>query len=176
MNHDIDSVLKLFEGGEIRRFHGHPVHTHQTNTHHGARVALIAEYLDPDCAKALLVHCLIHDAAEIETGDIPSPAKRKHRELAIAASAVEQEFLTAHGVGELDLEEYRVLKIADWLETMLFCIEELRLGNRGMEEIYNNCEAKVRGACGVNNRGHISINGSEFRKKLNDLWWRWDND
>jgi 5'-deoxynucleotidase YfbR-like HD superfamily hydrolase len=52
-------------------------------------------------------------------------------------NAVEKGFLLNHGLYvELTEEQVQVLKAADMLDLVLKCLEEARLGNRTLENVY----------------------------------------
>lgn len=140
---NVGQLFLLFKGGQVRRFHTSSVHTHQTNMHHGARCALIAWYLAPGSTAEMLAYVIAHDCAEIETGDIPSPAKARYKELGQLTREIHDQFMEDMDLGPLDVTEYGVMKSADYLETMLFCCEEAELGNRTMDAVFRNCNAKV---------------------------------
>ena len=96
---------------------------------------------DPD---ALAAAALYHDAAEILTGDLPTPIKYHSGEIRRAYDAVERlatdkllaelpdELQTAYRrllTAESDAEDYALVKAADKLAAYIKCIEERKAGN-----------------------------------------------
>lgn len=164
----LEQFKKAIEGGEVRRFHGHPVNIHQTNMHHGARVALIAQEIHPypngNLSAEFLLYCILHDTAEVETGDIPSPAKTKYPQLKQVSDEIHEQFMHDAGFYKLSSYEYALLKVADYLETMLYCCEEKDLGNRQMQEVFRVCWVRVED---INRAWEF-----EIRPIFNWLWKR----
>lgn len=125
-------------GGLVNRYH--TKNTIQPNTvgHHSFGVAWMIYLLTKGAADTSLVFAaLAHDLAEQVTGDISSPTKRKFPELAAMVQLMEDETLEAHGLFfQLSSEEQRILKIADCLDGMLYCISEFEIGNRSIMDVY----------------------------------------
>lgn len=105
-----------------------------------------ARYGAPVRPEAVAVAALYHDAAEILTGDMPTPVKYKSEGMLRAYRAIEAEslhtmrrmlppdiqpalapYLDDSGLNE---EERRLLKAADRLSAIIKCTEECRTGNR----------------------------------------------
>lgn len=126
-------------GGATKRYH--TITTIQTDTvaAHSFRVAQITKLITEE--EGLLGAALAHDLAEACLGtDMPSPTKRKLGEDAInALCGMEEEVLCDYGFEaavELQAVEARVLKFADLLDGMVFCLSERRLGNAGISEVF----------------------------------------
>lgn len=105
-----------------------------------------ARYGAPVRPEAVAVAALYHDAAEILTGDMPTPVKYKSEGMLRAYRAIEAEslhtmrrmlppdiqpalapYLDESGLNE---EERHLLKAADRLSAIIKCTEECRTGNR----------------------------------------------
>lgn len=133
----------MWNGGETRRYHGFRMLMEDTVGHHSFNVVCIILKVRPSASATLLRAAIKHDISEHKVGDMPAPSKRampdyedmcpvkSFREVfgdyerATAAAAdvdLEDEALT--------LEEKWVLKFADALDGMRFCINEMLLGNR----------------------------------------------
>lgn len=87
---------------------------------------------------AQLIHtALVHDVPEIWTGDIPGPAKRV---LGLDAGPLEakrmSEILPQHSIAHSRIELSpllrQILKVADYLEAVLYLCDESQLGNRSV--------------------------------------------
>lgn len=134
----------MWNGGETRRYHGFRMLMEDTVGHHSYNVACIIMKVRPNASAALLRAALKHDMAEHIVGDMPAPTKRElpdynggHCEPGGTFRTIfglyESETAKAHGVRideDLMPEETWVLKFADSLDGMRFCINEMLLGNR----------------------------------------------
>tara|TARA_R110000787_G_scaffold156836_4_gene270786 strand:- start:392 stop:829 length:438 start_codon:yes stop_codon:yes gene_type:complete len=112
----------------------------QRNGQHSWGVAVIIHKLWPDCSRDLLLAALYHDVPEYITGDIPADCKWRFDELSTELSAAETEIIGDLGIpkpGHLPIKDYRRLKIADMLELMWFCLEEMQMGNTTIREVFN---------------------------------------
>mgnify|MGYP001572832873 CR=1 FL=1 len=130
----------IFNGGYSTRFHTVDVHTRQDIGNHSFGVAWLCELLTGGGAsKNLIMAALAHDLAEHMVGDIPSPAKR-----ALGISKMFDEFEGKHleeaGIAKygnsLTPEECDILKYADMLEGMTFCVRERKFGNQNVDIIF----------------------------------------
>ena len=110
-------------------------------------LALIAarQFAAQVAPERVAVAALYHDAAEILTGDLPTPVKYSSALLKDAYKALEREaerqlaalappkirapLAEAIGGGGLNERERRILKAADRLSALIKCIEERQSGN-----------------------------------------------
>lgn len=137
----------MWNGGETRRYHGFRMLMEDTVGHHSFNVACIIMKVRPDASAALLRAALKHDIAEHIVGDMPAPSKRAAPDYHLGGSessermtfrewfgSYEERTAADHGVSlegdGLTPEETWVLKFADSLDGMRFCINEMLLGNR----------------------------------------------
>lgn len=136
----------MWNGGETRRYHGFRMLMEDTVGHHSYNVACIIMKVRPDARVNLLRAALKHDMAEHIVGDMPAPSKRAAPDYHLGGSesskrmtfrewfgSYEADTAAQHGVQldeELTTEEAWVLKFADSLDGMRFCINEMLLGNR----------------------------------------------
>lgn len=126
-------------GGLTKRYHTKHVIHENTVGHHSFGVAWLVQMLDPACRKELILAALAHDLAEQVTGDISSPTKRRFPVIADMISALEGEVLEEHGCHfevQLTTPEKRILKMADCMDGMLYCISERSLGNISIMLVY----------------------------------------
>lgn len=137
----------IFNGGYSTRYHTVDVHTRQDIGNHSFGVAWLCELLtDGNASKDLIMAALAHDLAEHMVGDIPSPAKRA---LGISAmfDEIEGKHLEEAGVGwykdALSMPEKIILKFADMLEGMTFCVRERKFGNKNVEVIFERFSSYI---------------------------------
>jgi 5'-deoxynucleotidase YfbR-like HD superfamily hydrolase len=86
----------------------------------------------------LILAALLHDLAEHQTGDIPSPAKHKYG-IGEQVSQLEEVLLKDAGLEmpSLHPEDARILKLADVAQGALFCMKEMSLGNSSIRGVFN---------------------------------------
>lgn len=142
---DIMKKAEFLSAGRFtRRFNGWRVLTIDYVGMHQNNVTNIALLLRPDCRKELVVACVRHDSPEwaSKLGDVPSPTKRRVPGLKEAADAEEARVWAEAGLPDpceaLTPEEYRILKLADYLDGMMYCIQERQMGNQFMDEPFGN--------------------------------------
>jgi 5'-deoxynucleotidase YfbR-like HD superfamily hydrolase len=128
----------ILNGSEVKRFHTLITHQLETVGHHSHGVACLTLMLDPDASRQLIIAALFHDLAEQHTGDIPSPAKREYG-IGDQVDRLERRLMSDAGLTYPSLNAYetRTLKLADIAHGALFCLREVRLGNRRMLEVYD---------------------------------------
>lgn len=136
-----DDIDFMWDGGETRRYHGFRMLMEDTVGHHSFNVACIIMKVRPDAPARLLRAALKHDIAEHKAGDMPAPTKRampdyvseaEVKTFRAAFAEYEAALMEAAGVAdeELSSEEDWVLKFADSLDGMRFCVQERLLGNK----------------------------------------------
>lgn len=134
----MNTIEFIVAGSEVKRFHTVNTLITETVGHHSHGVAMMCLVFKPDCSKELLVAALMHDLAEHQTGDIPSPAKKQY---GIGAQVDELEERLMREVGlhmpELSDEEKRILKLADIAQGCIFCAREIHMGNARLIPVFN---------------------------------------
>lgn len=124
-------------GGEVKRYHALRTVSSQTVAEHSYGVAWWCALLtDMQPGQNLLLHALAHDVAEAKVGDIPSPVKR---ELGISGQMEDMEAAYMEecdlGLPDLTEEEVVILKLADCLDGVAFCLQEVAYGNVQMSSV-----------------------------------------
>ena len=107
---------------------------------------MLCRHLWPDCSRDLILAALGHDLAEHLVGDVPATAKWRWPELKNSVDQAEYRVMREMGlIHEEDLTEKDAqrLKIADMMELLWYCIEEIRLGNMGFREVFHNAEGPL---------------------------------
>ena len=127
----------MLAGSEVTRYHTVTTLRRETVGHHSHGVALICRLLCPAASAQLLTAALLHDLAEHEVGDIPSPAKRAYG-IGEQISELEDRLLSGAGLSLpiLTEAEQRTLKLADIAQGALFCAREISLGNRNIITVF----------------------------------------
>lgn len=132
-------MFNVRDAGAIKRFHTARVIKEESVAEHSFNVAMILLQLTKGKAsRALILAALTHDLGEAATGDIPANIKTSMPETAryeleeaenraVVAMLPYQE---CHEV--LTEREGNLLHIADRLDGLAKCAEELRMGNRGI--------------------------------------------
>jgi 5'-deoxynucleotidase YfbR-like HD superfamily hydrolase len=128
----VKSIQHRRESGAVERCHTTPHHGSYSVGLHCYNVAQILLCLHPSPSVALVEAALCHDHLERWLGDVPAPAKWKHPMLDEGMIQAEDDEATdkAHELPELDTEEANWLGCADSLELIMWCDDQLALGNQ----------------------------------------------
>ena len=125
------NVNKVLESGLVERYHSNPNVPNQTNAEHQWKVVVLLKHFYPNQKTHVYLAAATHDAAELVTGDSPSPAKRMQPALKILLDAMEDEIESEWGIKyNLSKEEKAKIKICDVLEGMHYCHKQIMQGNK----------------------------------------------
>jgi 5'-deoxynucleotidase len=129
-----DALHPLRDAGSVQRYHTTRTHRRQTIAEHSWGVATLLMMVCDNPPARLLGAALLHDVPEVITGDVPAPAKWRSKPLTDALAELEAEWMATFKMEfpELDEAEARLLKWADSIELVLWCLEEVEMGNRPM--------------------------------------------
>ena len=132
----LDTVLLEREAADVLRYHTLRTLRQQSIGAHSFGVMQLVLAADPGCRKEVLVAAMRHDYSELFTGDVPAPAKRASAALQGALDDLEraQPHLAPHP-GPFTSKELRLLKWADTMELVLWCLEEHEMGNTLVDRI-----------------------------------------
>lgn len=138
-NNDADP---LRAAAQTRRCHIKQTIGHQTVAEHSYYVAMLCWKLcDREPSEALLKAALFHDLAETVTGDVPAPVKWHSPVIKAELEEMENIFNKMYHLDVcLSPKEELILKWADSLELMWYCVDQMRLGNQNVQDIWNNLE------------------------------------
>jgi 5'-deoxynucleotidase YfbR-like HD superfamily hydrolase len=117
------------DAGAVKRYHVKRTHRTQTIAEHTFGMLMLIKQVDPACTKNLYNAVLHHDLPELFTGDIPAPIKRVHPELGPLMDSIEEDLNPLYQDFQITMPEAVLLKWADRMELVLWCLEEVRLGN-----------------------------------------------
>ena len=136
-----DVARALREGGMTQRLHTIPTHRHYDVAQHSWTMAALLFALHPDPSRELIYSCLFHDVAERWVGDTPAPAKWWIApDLGTALKKAEEKIGDILGINfALDDRDRAWLRGLDILELYLYCMDEVALGNRHIEECMVVC-------------------------------------
>lgn len=117
------------DAADVIRYHTKRVQRNQTIGQHSFNMMMLVQQVSPDCRKEVLLAIMHHDLPELMTGDIPAPIKRMHDRLGPLMDEIEQDLAPLYKEFGLTPEEEQLVKWADRMELVLWCIEEYKLGN-----------------------------------------------
>lgn len=117
------------DAGAVRRYHTKRVHRGQTIAEHTFGMLMLIKQVQPLCTKNLMNAALHHDLPELFTGDMPGPIKRAHPDLGPLLDSIEEGLDPLYQDFHLTVPEAMLLKWADRMELVLWCLEEVRMGN-----------------------------------------------
>lgn len=146
---------------QVKRYHATPLHQNETVAEHSFYVAIIARTLcDVVDEKGISIlevveKALIHDIEEMFTGDIIQPFKYYDTNLKKLIDKINENMVQKSFEGlpsELadhfrllwldyhrkDKLENKIVKIADRLSLVAYCLEQIQLGNSFMKPIFQN--------------------------------------
>jgi 5'-deoxynucleotidase YfbR-like HD superfamily hydrolase len=130
----VDRLEILYTSGAVHRLHTVPTNRSQDVAQHVYGSLLIGTelcVLNSVEIHRVLLNLLYHDAAEVDTGDVPAPVKRARPDLAYALRQAEHDF--EHRIGAqmptLNPIEHDIVKASDTLDLMFKCVQERRMGN-----------------------------------------------
>jgi 5'-deoxynucleotidase YfbR-like HD superfamily hydrolase len=122
------------EAADVVRYHTKRVHRSQSIGAHSFGIMLLLNQVAPDARKAVFVAAMHHDLPELITGDIPAPIKKMHDALGPLMDDIESGLAPLFRDCGLTPMEERLLKWADRMELVLWCLEEVRMGNTYLRE------------------------------------------
>lgn len=118
------------DAGAVKRYHVKRTHRTQTIAEHTFCMLMLVKQVAPHMDKSALYPAILHhDLPELMTGDVPAPIKRVHPELGPLMDSIERDLHPLYQEFNLTQEEAALLKWADRMELVLWCLEEFRLGN-----------------------------------------------
>mgnify|MGYP001821227318 CR=1 FL=1 len=125
------NLNEVLEAGRVMRYHAAPIDKKQSVAEHSWGVAVCILKLWPDTGKDLLLHAILHDIAEVYTGDVPAPVKKASSAVKNMFDSLEEDALEMMEVDlpVLNSVEQRRLKIADCLEGMKYCERRIQAGD-----------------------------------------------
>lgn len=125
----MQSICLKREAAAVKRWHTARTQRMQTLAEHSYGVAMLAQELDPQCRKQVLMAALWHDLPEYITGDAPAQAKRLAPQLAVVLEEMERGCGELYRDFQLTVYEEHLLKFCDTMELVLWSLEEVLLGN-----------------------------------------------
>lgn len=137
-----DKIKFIYAGGKLKRFHARDTLTEQNIADHSFGVAwlTILQYdIESPPRSAVIMAAMSHDLGEHIAGDVPGDTKKRVPELKAIMNRLEDEALASVGLTfSLTNAEERIIKFADLMEGLMFCIRERHLGSRVCEPIWSN--------------------------------------
>lgn len=150
----------IYDGAKTKRFHTADTLTSQTVGEHSFGVAWLVQLLDPLCRKEVVLAALSHDLAEHKVGDVSSVAKREYPSLKSTLDMAEAASLRSFNLGYeegLSVDEKRLLKLADLMDGLMFCIRERSMGSRVVVPIYRNFHTYIRSELKLSHREYLIL-------------------
>lgn len=141
-----EKIYNTRMAGRIRRLHIRPMNGEEQNVAaHTWGVAMILLDLFPKVSKETLVFALRHDVPEVSTGDVPANVKWANPELETTLEFMESAFLGDMGWEKYPPSEYDSLaiKVADRIELLFYCLEQMYMGNWLLFDVYENARKKL---------------------------------
>jgi 5'-deoxynucleotidase YfbR-like HD superfamily hydrolase len=151
-----DRLLGFRRAALVKRWHTWPVLREQTLAAHSHGVAMLVWQVYPEASAGLLMAALVHDLAEVSTGDVPAHVKWANPEMTAMLEAMEQKWLEKQALDfKLSTVEQTILKFCDSFELLMFALEEFNMGNQNMREVIHNVVGRLRPIAGVTDVSRI---------------------
>ena len=131
---------KRWLAGKVTRYHTWTPINKQSVGEHTYGVLQIVRAIYPEASIDLIYATVDHDVAELHTGDIPYHTKR-YKDIGKQITEIEQGF---HPSIQLEDVEFKILKWADMMELMLFCLYESHMGNQSMKVLARKAETLLK--------------------------------
>lgn len=131
---------KLYrDAGAVTRYHAKRTLRRQTVAEHTfGMLMLLKQVMNPTWPShglwRIYEAVMHHDLPELITGDMPAPIKRAHPELGPLMEEIESDLHPLYRDYGLSGEEATLVKWADRMELVLWCLEEYRMGNTYMAD------------------------------------------
>lgn len=117
------------DAADVQRYHTKRIIRNQTVGQHTFNMLMLLNQVHPDCSKEMLQAVMHHDLPELMTGDIPAPIKKMHDTLGPLMDSIEEGLAPLYREVTLTPWEETLLKWVDRMELVLWCLEEVRMGN-----------------------------------------------
>lgn len=128
---DPSNIQALREAGHVKRGHNLRFIGHYDVAQHSWQATMLLYCFHPNPSPALIKAVMFHDVGERYVGDLPAPAKFASEQLAEIHGDLELKALEVLGARvELTDEEAVWAKAVDCLELLLWCEDQLNMGNR----------------------------------------------
>ena len=147
------------DAADVKRYHCKRTLREQTVGQHTFGVLMLLRVVWPGARPNVIWAAMKHDLPELFTGDVPAPIKRADPILAERLNAIERELEPLHEHFGLTEFEELLLKWADRMELVLWCIEEHKMGNTYMDDT-------IRRGMGWIMAGRIPDCCEEFTKQV----------
>lgn len=137
----LELARKYRLAGGVKRWHVQPTLRQQTVAEHSFGVMmLIRQVVDgnvfsDESILNMLLAAMHHDLPELMTGDIPADVKRRHPDLDAMLTRIEMTAEDLYFDTPLTAVERDLVKWADTMELILWCLEEIALGNTNMRRV-----------------------------------------
>lgn len=132
-------MIDILSYAQTRRYHTLPTIGHQTVAEHSGRMLLLLLLIIEEPSIELVKGILYHDLPECETGDVPAPAKWRNPKLTAALDTAEGRFICDNELHvHLTDREQHLLKWLDSIECAFYCVDQMMLGNRNLDQCFHN--------------------------------------
>ncbi|HEX7962210.1 MAG TPA: YfbR-like 5'-deoxynucleotidase [Terriglobales bacterium] len=139
-----DQLLELRRCRNVIRWHTWPHADRQNLADHQWSVALTCAWLcEWNPSRDLLLAALLHDAHEIETGDVPSTASWRFGKNQSPEIQVKAQLGGTEVFPPLNADDQKILFWADKLDMLLYANEQRELGMRTFDKVFDRVVRKL---------------------------------
>lgn len=129
---NLQELALIRKAGLIRRFHTSYILREQNVAAHTWQALCILFAIEPTARHHVFISLLMHDVAEVATGDIPAPVKWASEEMTAILGRLEGDMHDTIGYTPPVLTPYEtaLVRYCDDMELVLTCYDECLLGNQ----------------------------------------------
>lgn len=129
------------DAGEVKRYHTQRTHRTQSLAEHTFNMLMLVKQVQQSRpghvfrAQRVYEAIMHHDLPELYTGDVPATVKRASPGLKALLDKAEEQFVPLYQDFQLSPCEEVLIKWADRIESVLWCMEEISMGNKAMAQL-----------------------------------------
>ena len=169
-----ENVAMRREAGNVKRWHIVPtVGNGETVGHHQNNAVNLLLCLWPTASRALIVYMVQHDTTERWTGDIPASCKAMFPAIMKGVEAAETQLemeMDIPGTEHLNPTERQWARGIDALECVLFCHEQLAMGNRNFENALDSLLVWFENKVGIPMQIQDFLRDYKWKRYPDYLW------
>lgn len=141
-------IFEVLKARNVTRLHCYPTHRPQNLADHQWGVAMWLLYImqgrPMKHVHEAMLYAMLHDIGEVAVGDIPSPTKRLMPDKGQCIDDREKQHIERVYGPLPDIgEDTELVKVADLLDLMHYCLTERRMGNLTLTDVFDRADEYI---------------------------------